>query len=103
MIDPENIINSYGADAVRFFILSDSPPEKMYNGQNRACFLHTNCAKILVLYQKIKEKIKKNNNNNEDVILKKFTNQLINKTTQNLNNFSYNVIIANSTKLITFN
>ena len=27
-IDPENIINNYGADAVRFFILSDSPPEK---------------------------------------------------------------------------
>ena len=27
-IDPEKIINIYGADAVRFFILSDSPPEK---------------------------------------------------------------------------
>ena len=27
-IDPQNIINNYGADAVRFFILSDSPPEK---------------------------------------------------------------------------
>ena len=27
-IDPENIINNYGADAVRLFILSDSPPEK---------------------------------------------------------------------------
>ena len=28
VIDPENIIDSYGADAVRLFILSDSPPEK---------------------------------------------------------------------------
>ena len=28
VIDPENIINSYGADAVRLFILSDSPPER---------------------------------------------------------------------------
>tara|TARA_B100000787_G_scaffold137558_1_gene106416 strand:- start:531 stop:971 length:441 start_codon:yes stop_codon:yes gene_type:complete len=27
-IDPENIIKSYGADSVRLFILSDSPPEK---------------------------------------------------------------------------
>ena len=25
---PENIISSYGADAVRLFILSDSPPAK---------------------------------------------------------------------------
>ena len=28
VIDPQNIINNYGADAVRLFILSDSPPEK---------------------------------------------------------------------------
>ena len=27
-IDPENMIEKYGADAVRWFILSDSPPEK---------------------------------------------------------------------------
>ena len=27
-IDPEQMIENYGADAVRFFILSDSPPEK---------------------------------------------------------------------------
>ena len=28
VIDPENMIKSFGADAVRWFILSDSPPEK---------------------------------------------------------------------------
>ena len=27
-IDPETIIENYGADSVRLFILSDSPPEK---------------------------------------------------------------------------
>ena len=27
------MINNYGADAVRLFILSDSPPEKIFNGQ----------------------------------------------------------------------
>ena len=27
-VDPEKIINIYGADAARLFILSDSPPEK---------------------------------------------------------------------------
>ena len=27
-IDPEEMINKFGADAVRLFILSDSPPEK---------------------------------------------------------------------------
>ena len=28
VIDPQDIIDTYGADAVRFFILSDSPPER---------------------------------------------------------------------------
>ena len=27
-IDPETMIDKYGADSVRWFILSDSPPEK---------------------------------------------------------------------------
>ena len=27
-VDPETMINQYGADSVRWFILSDSPPEK---------------------------------------------------------------------------
>ena len=27
-IDPEKMIEAYGADSVRLFILSDSPPEK---------------------------------------------------------------------------
>ena len=31
-IDPEDMIQLYGADAVRWFILSDSPQKKMYNG-----------------------------------------------------------------------
>ena len=28
IIDPESMIKVYGADAIRWFILSDSPPEK---------------------------------------------------------------------------
>ena len=35
VIDPENMIKSYGADAVRWFILSDSPPEKDVQWSNQ--------------------------------------------------------------------
>ena len=35
VIDPESMIKSYGADAVRWFILSDSPQKKMFNGQTK--------------------------------------------------------------------
>ena len=31
VVDPENIINEYGADTARLFMLSDSPPEKDIN------------------------------------------------------------------------
>jgi leucyl-tRNA synthetase len=38
-IDPESIIENYGADAARLFIISDSPPEKdiqWSDGRNRS-------------------------------------------------------------------
>ena len=35
VIDPENMIKAYGADAVRWFILSDSPPEKDVQWSNQ--------------------------------------------------------------------
>jgi leucyl-tRNA synthetase len=96
VIDPENIINNYGADAVRFFILSDSPPEKDVQWSEQGMLsAYKFVQKFWNLHLKIKNKIKLNNESKEDTILKKFTNQLIQKITQNLNNFSYNVIIAN--------
>ena len=97
VIDPENIMNSYGADAVRLFILSDSPPEKdvqwSEQGMNASYkFLQ----KLWTLHNKIKVKIQndlKLPGSEKD--LENFTNQMISKITNNLENFSYNVIIAN--------
>ena len=96
-IDPQNIINNYGADAVRFFILSDSPPEKdvqwSEQGMNSA---YKFIQKFWDLHSKI---ININNKNTENKIddqeYEIFTNQIIDKITKNLENFHYNVIIAN--------
>ena len=96
VIDPENIINDYGADAVRFFILSDSPPEKDVQWSEQGMLsAYKFVQKFWVLHQKIKENINKKNNHYEDIPLKKFTNELINKITLNLESFSYNVLVAN--------
>ena len=96
VIDPENIINNYGADAVRFFILSDSPPEKDVQWSEQGMLsAYKFVQKFWVLHQKIKEIIKNDENTKVDHDLRKFTNQLIHKLNQNINNFSYNVIIAN--------
>jgi leucyl-tRNA synthetase len=50
-IDPENIINNYGADSVRLFILSDSPPEKDVQwSEEGIALLHLNLFKNYGLY-----------------------------------------------------
>ena len=95
-VDPENIINNYGADAVRLFILSDSPPEKdvQWSDQGmQASYKFIN--KLYYLHQKIKSKIQESSIKEKDKNLSEFTNRLIYKIEKNLENFHYNVIIAN--------
>ena len=94
-IDPEEIIKNYGADAVRLFILSDSPPEKdvQWSDQGMSAS-YKFVQKFWTLHKKIIGKINEKNyaSNNE---LEEFTSQIINKININLNKFSYNVIVAN--------
>ena len=61
-IDPEKIISEYGADAVRLFILSDSPPEKdvQWSEQGIASS-YKFIQKLWNLNNKILEEINKNN------------------------------------------
>ena len=98
-IDPESMINNYGADAVRLFILSDSPPEKdvQWSEQGMSA-AYKFIQKFWLLHKKIMEKInspseKSNLSSNEE--LGKYTNNLINKINKQLERFSYNVIVAN--------
>ena len=51
-IDPENTINDFGADAVRLFIMSDSPPEKMCSGLIKVLRPRINLYKNLVTSSK---------------------------------------------------
>jgi len=109
-IDPESIIKNYGADSVRLFILSDSPPERDVQWSDQGMMASFKFVqKLWVLNSKILEKIKINNENceNSEIIengekLTKFTNQLIYKITQNLEKFHYNVIIANLYEMYNF-
>ena len=96
-IEPENIIKNYGADAVRLFILSDSPPEKDVQWSEQGMVAsYKFIQKLWMLHQKILEKINlKDCTNNQSNKISEFTNQLINKVTKNLEKFNYNVIVAN--------
>ena len=102
-IDPENIIKNYGADSVRLFILSDSPPEKDVQWSDQGMIASFKFVqKLWTLNSKILDKIKDNNQGDEGKDLTKFTNQLINKITQNLEKFHYNVIVANFYEMYNF-
>ena len=103
------MIKNYGADAVRFFILSDSPPEKDVQWSDQGMqAAYKYIQKFWSLHCEIKEKIlvKKNNKNNMNIKIIEdinfFTNQSIKKITDNLENFHYNVIIANLHEIYNF-
>ncbi len=102
-IDPEKIINAYGADAVRLFILSDSPPEKDVQWSEEGIISSSKfIQKLWTLNLKINDKIKENLKANSSKNLERFTNQFIKKITKNLNNFSYNIVIANLHEMYSF-
>jgi leucyl-tRNA synthetase len=102
-IDPQIIIDNFGADAVRLFILSDSPPEKDVQwSEDGIEASYKFIQKLWALHNKIIEKIKNNENKDEDDEFIKFTNKFIKKITNNLENFSYNIIIANMHEMYSF-
>ena len=95
-VDPETIIKDYGADAVRLFILSDSPPEKDVQWSEegiKSSYKFIN--KLWDLNLKVLKQINQDHKEDADDGIVKFTNKFIKKITDNLNNFSYNIIIAN--------
>ncbi|MDA9643943.1 leucine--tRNA ligase, partial [Candidatus Pelagibacter sp.] len=102
-IDPEKIIENYGADSVRLFILSDSPPEKDVQWSEEGIVSsYKFIQKLWTLHTKFIDLIEKDYDLNELDNMSKYTNIFIKKITQNLENFSYNVIIANLHEMHSF-
>ncbi len=93
-IDPQNIIDQYGADAVRFFILADSPPERDVQWSDEGMkSSYKFIQKFWILSEEILEiSQKKSNVQNEEIEM--FTNKTINKINEALEKFRYNLIIA---------
>ena len=93
-IDPEKMIEAFGADSVRLFILSDSPPEKDVQwSENGMSSAFKYIQKFWIMNEKISSILKQ-----EKLELNKelniFTNQAIDKINLALEKFRYNVIIA---------
>jgi len=95
-IDPEQIIQEFGADSVRLFILSDSPPEKDVQWSDEGMkSSYKFIQKLWILNKKIIDEIKLNHPLSPDNSIEKISNQFVKNVTNNIENFSYNKIVAN--------
>jgi len=105
-IDPEQMIKNYGADAVRLFILSDSPPDKDVQWSEQGMIAsYKFIQKFWTLHKKILEKKLPHEKKGTLIFnetIEEFTNQMLNKINQSLDKFSYNVIVANLHEIYNF-
>ena len=95
IVDPEEMINVYGADSIRWFMLSDSPPERdvqwSFEGVSAA---YKFIQKLWKLNNEIFNK-EDSTEKSEDILLQKAVNKTVYNVTKNLDSFQYNVVIAN--------
>ena len=105
-VDPEQMIKNYGADAVRLFILSDSPPEKDVQWSEQGMIAsYKFIQRFWNMHKKITQKFKpfeKKNISPFNETIEEFTNQMLNKINLSISKFSYNVIIANLHEIYNF-
>ena len=94
-VDPEIMIKQYGADSIRWFILSDSPPEKDVQWSDAGVVSSNKfLQKIWNLNQSVLNNSVKKADNNEQ---KKFENKInifVYKIDNTIKNFQFNVAIA---------
>tara|TARA_B110000858_G_scaffold194840_1_gene250026 strand:+ start:1235 stop:3805 length:2571 start_codon:yes stop_codon:yes gene_type:complete len=101
VVDPENIINEYGADTARLFMLSDSPPERDINwslsGINGAWkftqkFWRTVCNSQNIF--KIKLKNKPIEFDKKSIQFRKKIHKYLKQITESIEGFQMNVAVA---------
>jgi leucyl-tRNA synthetase len=93
IIDPDDIIKIYGSDAVRWFILSDSPPDRDIQWSDngiQGAFKYIQ--KIWKTYEKLKIYKKEKEENNNKLI--RDSNLLIKEITHCIEKFHINVAVA---------
>ncbi len=95
-IDPETMIDKYGADSVRWFILSDSPPEKDVQWSDAGV---DSANKFLQKIWNLNYLIFKRNEKKSDKATERKlvleTNDIVKKIDECIEDFRFNVAIAN--------
>ena len=103
VIDPESMINIYGADAIRWFMLSDSPPDRDIQWSNEGvAAAHKFVQRIWLLNEKIlvREEIKSSKDDEKEFSSK--VNKYIDRITNFIEKFQLNVAIASIYETVRF-
>ena len=104
VVDPQTVIKLYGADAVRWFVLSDSPPERDIQWSDEGISgSYKFIQKIWTISEMIQNiDINKKLNNDEISQCEKLINKLIKEITFNIENFHFNVAVAKFYEFMNF-
>lgn len=94
VVEPDSIIDKYGADTARLFLLSDSPPERDLEWTDtgvEGCYRY-----IVKLYKMVEDYISSENKNvgKDDDKLIRLSHKAIYNVTQDIENFRFNKAIA---------
>jgi len=103
VVDPESMIKIYGADAIRWFMLSDSPPDRDIQWSNAGvAAAHKFIQRVWLLTNKIVERknIKSSAEDEKNFLVK--INKYLFKITNLIEKFQLNVAIANIYETIRF-
>ena len=96
VVDPQSVIDIYGADAVRWFMLSDSPPERDIQWSEEGI---AGCHKFIQKVWSMAEMIQsisdtKKIPKDKKLELEKLINKCIKEITLNIEHFHFNVAVA---------
>lgn len=104
VVDPDKIISSYGTDAIRFFIISDTPPDKDFDWTdegldgswrfiNRIWRLFVYCSEAGIMVSNLDEdELAKKSKNNNDIICS--FNKFLKNITESLDTNNFNKSVA---------
>ncbi|KFE34055.1 leucine--tRNA ligase [Thioclava atlantica] len=94
VVDPMNIIAEFGADTARFFVMSDSPPERDVEWTAAGAEA---TAKFLARVHRIADEIATSDapaNEAEDLALMKATHKAVDELTKSIEGFAFNKAVA---------
>lgn len=93
LVDPQSIIEGYGADVARLFIMSDTPPEKDFDWNDEGL---EGSWRYLNRLSRLGEQIAahKTSENSYDKAIQKSAHQYLSKITKSYEEYSFNKVLA---------